>query len=126
MIKLGRPVLPGVGAWRNSDILARRVKGDLEALTSATYRLLALAARVLGRSLTPEECDRLKEMVPRAKPSVITRTLLTWRFNLSDETVRDRGRQVRTRGGGATAGRGGPGVLAERAVAGRQCTGRTR
>lgn len=41
-----------------------------------------------GRKLTPEETSRLAKLVDRAKPSVITRTLVGWRFLIPDPKVR--------------------------------------
>ena len=95
--KRGRPVRPGVGAWRHSAVLSRRVAtivrerdpDNEESLSATVSKLEAVARRVLApRPLTTDQRTRLRRLACSAKPSAITRTLLTWRFDLSDVTVR--------------------------------------
>jgi hypothetical protein len=95
--KRGRPARPGIGVWRHPEVLSRRVativgerdREDAESVTATAYRLEALARRVLApRTLTGAQRTALHRLARAAKPSAITRTLLSWRFNLSDVTVR--------------------------------------
>ena len=83
--------------WRNSEILTRRVKTILrgrdkhneEMLTEIGLKLIALGRRVVSKEgMTPRRCARLIKFAVAAKPSVIARTLLSWRFDLPDRVVR--------------------------------------
>jgi hypothetical protein len=83
--------------WRNSEILTRRVKTilrrrdkhDPETLTEVGLKLIALAERVAGKNaITARRRARLLHLAVDAKPSVIVRTLLRWRFAHPDRVVR--------------------------------------
>ena len=93
----GRPARVTIGRWRHSEILSRRVamivrrrdRSNPETITDVTTLLLALASRVLRpRVLEDEQEERLRDLAVRAKPSEITRTLQSWRFQLPDRKVR--------------------------------------
>jgi hypothetical protein len=95
--KRGRPVRPGMRVWRDPEILTRRVKTilrrrdkhNLETTTEAGLKLIALAERVMGKeAVTARRRARLFLLARDAKPSVIVRTLLSWRFQLPDRLVR--------------------------------------
>jgi hypothetical protein len=95
-VRLGRPKQVTRGCWRHSHVLSRRVaritkrkdRSDPETLTDITVRLQALARRVLGKNLDDDQKARLNHLARGAKPSEITRTLQSWRFQLPDRTVR--------------------------------------
>jgi hypothetical protein len=70
-------------------IVRRRDRSNPETITDVTTLLLALASRVLRpRVLEDEQEERLRDLAVRAKPSEITRTLQSWRFQLPDRKVR--------------------------------------
>ena len=91
----GRPKQITLGCWRDSEVLGRRVatityrkdRSDPETLTDITTRLYALARRVLGKELDDGQRARLQRLARRAKPSAITRTLQSWRFQMPVRTV---------------------------------------
>lgn len=69
--------------------MRRRDPSDPETITEVTILLLALASRVLRpRVLDDEQEKRLRDLAVHAKPSEITRTLQSWRFQLPDRKVR--------------------------------------
>jgi len=92
----GRPRGRGLGIWcsprvldsRVSTIVAGRDKHNEETITDVIDRLFRLARRVCARPLEPREESRLRKLAGCAKPSHITRTLVSWRFRLPDRTVR--------------------------------------
>jgi hypothetical protein len=94
--KPGRPAQLGLGIWRHPAVLARRVRTIVgrrdahleETVTDVAQGLAALAGRVVGRPLSARQLARLRRLAATAKPSHITRTLLSWRFQLPDRTVR--------------------------------------
>lgn len=97
MKKRGRPKRPGIGEWLNDDVLIARVatiidQRDIhneETLTNVRSQLDEVAREFLGHGpLTDVEDARLATLARRAKPSLISRTLHSWRFDLSDRTVR--------------------------------------
>jgi hypothetical protein len=85
----------GIGKWRHDRIVKRVVKRlvprerDPETVTEVADRLVRFASRLLKpRALTPEQRARLRTLAATAKPTEITRTLLGWRYDLPDRTVR--------------------------------------
>jgi len=97
MKKRGRKKQMTLGRWRNSAVLAARVKtilkkrdkADAESITDVTIRLGSLCRRTLrSQGLTNEQRARLQQLAVRAKPSEITRVLQSWRFRLLERAVR--------------------------------------
>ena len=95
--KRGRRKRPGIGEWLNDQTLVGQVAAIVKArdvhneetLTDVCLKLDGLArGTVLHRPLSNYERARLDKIACNAKPSEISRTLLSWRFNLSDRTVR--------------------------------------
>jgi hypothetical protein len=89
------PTPRGIGKWHHDRIVKRIVKRlvprerDPETVTEVGDRLIRFASRLLKpRVLTAEQCARLRTLAVAAKPSEITRTLLGWRYDLPDRTVR--------------------------------------
>jgi len=85
----------GIGRWHHDRIVKCTVKRlvprerDSETVTEVGNRLIRLASRLLKpRVLTAEQRARLRKLAVTAKPSEITRTLLGWRYDLPDRTVR--------------------------------------
>src|SRR5688572_21430947 len=81
------------GTWIDSDVLARRVKAivgnrdeRLDDGTDILSRLRRLARRLLGRALSQDEREQLRELVlaKRAPASVINRRLVRWRHGLGE------------------------------------------
>jgi len=97
MQKRGRKKQMTLGRWRNSAVLAARVKTilkkrdktDTESITDVTIRLGSLCRRALcAPALTNEQQARLQQLAVRAKPSEITRVVQSWRFGMPDRAVR--------------------------------------
>ena len=97
MKKRGRPKQMTLGRWRNSAVLASRVRtivrrpdrDDPETITEVMHRLFSLARRVLRTTaLHAHQEARLRHLAITAKPSEITRVLQSWRFRLPDRAVR--------------------------------------
>ena len=92
--RTGRPVKPPRGIWRAPDVLTRRVRtivgrrDDEQSVTDVGRQLIGLARRIVPRPLTESQRRRLLKLAPTARPSRIVRTLLSWRFELSDRAVR--------------------------------------
>jgi len=93
----GRPVRPGVQHWRNDTAFASRVfsiaatrdKDDEATLTEAVHAFMALAKEsIAAESLTDDRLECLRRLALRARPSRILRTLISWRDNLPDRTLR--------------------------------------
>jgi len=89
------PASRGIGTWHHDRIIKRIVKRlvprqrDPETVTEVGDRLVRRASRfVKPHVLTDEQCARLRSLAATGKPSEITRTLLAWRYDLPDRTVR--------------------------------------
>ncbi|HXG72900.1 MAG TPA: hypothetical protein VNJ04_20075, partial [Gemmatimonadaceae bacterium] len=66
-----------------------RDKTDEDTLTEVTYALRALARETLpAGSLTKRRAESLCRLARHAKPSLVLRTLLSWRFGLEDRIIR--------------------------------------
>ena len=85
------------GTSIDSDVLARRVQAivgnrdeRLDDGAEILPRLRRLARRLLGRALSQDERDELRELVlgKRAPASVVTRRLVRWRHGLGERDVR--------------------------------------
>ena len=93
----GRPVRRGMQRFQNDETFVPRVapiiesrdKSDEETLTDVTYSLEAFARGTLpDGALTVRRRDCLRRLARHAKPSLVSRTLLSWQNNLPDRTIR--------------------------------------
>lgn len=93
----GRPVLPGIRGWENDEtfvpkvasIFESRDTSDEETLTEVTYAVETLAKETVPEErLTERRRGCLRRLAAYARPSRIARTLLSWRLNLPDRTIR--------------------------------------
>ena len=74
---------------RVASIIGLRDKTDEEALTDVTYALEALASETLpDGALTRRRSEALHRLGRHAKPSLVSRTLLSWRLDLEDRIIR--------------------------------------
>ena len=74
---------------RVASIIGLRDKTDEEALTQVTYALEALARETLpDGALTRRRSEALRRLGRHAKPSLVSRTLLSWRLDLEDRIIR--------------------------------------
>lgn len=85
----------GFGKWRHGEVIERYVRKlvprfrDPEAITELGDQLIRLASRLLRpREVTSAQAATLRKMAIHAKPSEISRTLLAWRYDVSDRAVR--------------------------------------
>ena len=93
----GRPTRPKMRRWLNDEtyvprvasIIGLRDKTDEEALTEVTYALEALARETLpDGAQTAGRSEALRRLARHAKPSLVSRTLLSWRLDLEDRIIR--------------------------------------
>ena len=93
----GRPVRRGIQRWVNDETYVPRVasiieprdKTDEETVTDVTYALEALARETLpDGALTGRRRDCLRRLARHGKPSLVSRTLLSWRLGLEDRIIR--------------------------------------
>jgi hypothetical protein len=93
----GRPVRSGILRWRNHQAIKSTVfsildKRDIHnetTLTDTIYAVEALAKQTIpAESLTDRRLKCLRKLAIRARPSRISRTIVSWRDNLPDRIVR--------------------------------------
>ena len=93
----GRPVRPGIRRWQNDEtfvpmvtsIMKSRNKSNEETLTDVIYSLEGFAGGALpDGALTKPRREYLHRLARHAKPSLVARILLSWRFDLPDRTIR--------------------------------------
>jgi hypothetical protein len=96
--KRGRPVRVAMRRWLNDEahvarirsIVGAREKMDEETLTAVSYALDALARETVPvEALTERRVAALRRLARHATPSLISRTLLSWRLGLEDRILRE-------------------------------------
>lgn len=96
--KRGRPVRVAMRRWVNDEAFATNVgsiiksrdKMNEETVTAVTLALESLAKETVPvEALTDERIAAVRRLARRATPSLITRTLLSWRLGLEDRILRD-------------------------------------
>ena len=96
--KRGRPVRVAMRRWLNDEVYLAKITSIVEArdktneetLTNVTSALEALARdTVPEEALTGRRLEALRRLARHATPSLISRTLLSWRLGLEDRILRE-------------------------------------